>query len=92
MPTKETLESVRARLDRAKRDLARAEGEVAAAEKDREADRARLCEILGCEQGGEREAIAHLESQAKAAEEEVARLLDAAKVERDRREQVPNGA
>lgn len=81
----ETVDGVRARLERAKRDLARAEGELAAAEKNREADRARLCEVLGCEPGGERVALAALEAKAKAAEDEVARLLDAAKRARDER-------
>jgi hypothetical protein len=79
------LETVRARLERAKRDLARAEGELSAAERDREADRARLCEILGCEPGGEREALAKLEAAATAAEKEVAELLDAARKARDER-------
>lgn len=80
-----SLEGVRARLEKAKRDLARAEGELAAADKDREADRTRLCEVLGCAVGSEREALAKLEAEAKAAEAEVSALLDSAKKARDER-------
>jgi chromosome segregation ATPase len=82
---KDPLESARARVEAAKRELARAEGQIAAAEKEREADRARLCEVLGCKQGQEREALAELEEQAAAAEKEIAELLDGAKRARDER-------
>jgi outer membrane protein TolC len=69
------LEGARARLERAKRDLARAEGELEGFEKEKKAARERLRELLGCEAGGERTALAELQKQVEEGDAEVARLL-----------------
>jgi hypothetical protein len=69
---------IKARLETAKRDLARAEGEHASYLKEAEAAKIKLREVLGCEPGKEREALAELQAEVEKDEAELARLLDEA--------------
>lgn len=69
---------IRERLESAKRELARGEGELEGFRRESEQAKSRLQEILGCAPGEERKALAELQASIEADEREVVSLLDQA--------------
>jgi len=74
----EDVGKLRKRIEKAKADLARTEGEQGALLKQIEAEKEALRETLDCEPGEEKEAITALRKKIKADEVDLEELLDEA--------------
>lgn len=80
-------EEIRARIETCRQDLARAEGEAQAIQRDMDADLGRLRKLLKCEPGKEKVALNKLRQEIAKGEAEVEELLDQAEAIRDGEEE-----
>lgn len=86
-----TPAETRARIERARGDVARAEGEASGLQAGIDEKLAKLRTVLACKAGKEREAIQALREANARGEEEVSALLDEAEAVRDGRTAVEGG-